>query len=243
MPLLVPFSECWKLKDKSFPGGDIDIEIDGKVVPWWRLVRNDKYQDHPARDQQSAEACQALCKENSAHYFTYRGDKPEGKRQCWCKNTLGDGTGPDAKVGAVTGRVECCNKQDKWGNALFQCWDGECGKSEWICQGEHTCNYEFPDENGYIGPLYPDGHVDICSSDGKNCELDYYPDGTFLCQDGTCIGSKRKCDGWAGTDWDCPDGSDETEHGCGTDCDLKCDNGRCIKEALKCDGVSHCEGK
>ena len=243
MPLLVTFSECWKQKDKAFPGGDINIEIEGEVVPWSLLVRNNKYKGHPSRDQKNAKACQALCEKNSAKYFTYRGDKPDGKRQCWCKKTLGDGTGPEAKVGAVTGRVECCPLLDKWGGAQFQCWDGECATvSEYMCSGAHRCNWDRPDENGYIGPIYPVNHVEICSSDGKSCEYvvrDYQD--AFLCQDGYCVSNFTKCDGWAGRETDCPDGSDETEHGCGTDCDLRC-NGRCIKEALKCDGWSHCDG-
>ena len=209
-------------------------------------MRNDKYKGHPSRDQENAEACQALCNKNSANYFTYRGDKPEGQRQCWCKKTLGDGTGPEAKVGAVTGRVECCDKQNKWGYDQFQCWDGKCHSvSAMMCYGIHyKCYDNKPDENGYVGPLYPVDHLEICSSDGKSCEYvdNRYATGAFLCQDGYCIQNSTRCNGYVGTDLDCPDGSDETEHGCGTDCNLKCNDGRCIKEALKCDGWSHCDG-
>lgn len=115
----------------------------------------------------------------------------------------------------------------------FECANGNCIASEYLCDGKAECS-DGSDETQLQ-----------CLSPEINC-----PEYAFRCSYGACVDGDAKCNGTA----ECIDRSDETLAECATgattstttsrpDClvsQFKCGTGQCIDALFVCDGSPDC---
>ncbi|XP_075970818.1 lipophorin receptor 1 isoform X4 [Anticarsia gemmatalis] len=106
----------------------------------------------------------------------------------------------------------------------FQCSDGKCIPSMWVCDLEKDCEDSSDEE------------IEECKKESRTCT-----DSEFRCKTGRCIPLSWHCD----NEKDCPDGSDEEPGTCTTqrscpEHKFVCTNGQCIPLSWQCDDAADC---
>lgn len=122
--------------------------------------------------------------------------------------------------------AQTCSRLD------WKCDNGECIKSEYMCDGQVHC-------------------TDRSDETSRHCSTLACPKIYFRCNYGACVDGNAACNGIQ----ECADNSDESSNNCGNGLSIdnintinwckeitqfKCDVGACISMSDVCDGIAHC---